>query len=185
MQGNAEADDEPREAVVVVDELMARRALRAARRHVLRRPHTWLAVCGAVGLLWLPTALAVVSGPGLGRGALVSSLAVLACVTALCPFVAVTMVRLHVGSEVARDLGPGQLVGVVVGRRTLRVRGHHCAHEVSYDLIRTIEEADGMVVVGLAGRYWFLPVELFDAASLAVLRQRVGPRRSSPTLLLA
>lgn len=185
MQGTDEATDTPREAIVLVDEQMARRALRAARRHVLRRPRTWAAALGAVALLWLPTTVSALSGTGPRGGALASTLAVLGCVTALCPVVVVAMVRLSVSATVARDLGPGQLVGVVVGPRTLRVRGHHSSHEVSYALIRSIEQAGGMVVVSVTGRYWLLPVELFDTASLAALRQRAGTRAGVGALLVA
>jgi hypothetical protein len=183
MQGTSEAGDGPHEAIVLVDDLMARRALRAARRHVLRQPRTWATALAAVGLLWLPTTVAALTGPGLGKGALTSSLLVLACATCLCPAVTVGMVRLSVSVAVARWLGPGQLVGVVVGPHTLRVRGHHCSHEVSYDLIRSVEQSGGMVVVAVTGRYWLLPVELFDPASLGVLCHRAG-RRSAPSALL-
>lgn len=177
------ADEGAREGIVVVDEPMARRALRAARRHVLRRPQTWAILLGAVTLLWLPTVTAELTGPGLRPQVLASSAGILLCATALCPVVGLAMVRLSTSAAVARNLAPGQLVGVVVGPHSLRVRGHHCSHEVSYDLLHTVDQYDGIVVVAMTGRYWLLPAEAFDTAGLVALRQRAG-RRPFPLALL-
>ena len=179
------ADEGVREAIVLVDEQMAHRALRAARRHVLHRPRTWALVLGAIALLWLPTVTAELSGPGLSAAALSSSAVVLATTTLLCPVVAVALVRLSTSAAVARDFAPGQLVGVVVGPRSLRIRGHHCSHEVSWDLISSVEESGGIIVVAMPGRYWLLPVEVFDTPTLEALRQRAGRRPFPQALLLA
>lgn len=185
MRGTAGAEGGAREGIAVVDEQMAQRALRAARRHVLRRPQTWAAVLGAVALLWLPTVTAELTGAGLGPAALAASAVVLVCATLLCPVVAVAMVRLSTSAAVARDFAPGQLVGVVVGPHSLRIRGHHCSHEVSYDLIHAVEQSGGIVVVSLTGRYWLIPEEVLDPVSLRTLRQRAGRRPFPQALLLA
>ncbi|MFC8503010.1 hypothetical protein ACFUC1_11640 [Pedococcus sp. NPDC057267] len=138
---------------------------------------------GAVALLWLPTVTTELTGPALRPEVLAFSTGILVCATGLCLVVALAMVRLSTSAAVARDFAPGQLVGVVVGPHSLRVRGHHCSHEVSYDLLHTVEQFDGIVVVAMTGRYWLLPAEVFDTAGLVALRQRAG-RRPFPQALL-
>ena len=69
------------------------------------------------------------------------------------------------------------------GRGLVLIRSVRPAGHLSYDLLHTVEQSDGIVVVAMTGRYWLLPAEVFDTASLVALRQRAG-RRPFPQALL-
>lgn len=161
-----------RERIVIVDELLATRLKRAARRHVLRRRQAWRTALPTSALLMLAVALPGLVAPErrLPSLALLGLPAVVLGVTALMLWLTVLGVHRHYD----RELVPGRLVGLTVGTETLRYRDHDSSTEYAYSCIEEVVVLGDVIVVDFGRDFWSLPVELFDGMSLEVLRARAG-----------
>ena len=160
------------ERIVIVDELLAGRLKRAARRHVLRRRRS-----GA--RRWRPASCwCSASAPGPARrrarsGCRRSPLA------ARWPSWSATAAMLgyqrgRVGRHYDREFVPGRLIGLTIGSQTIRFRDHDSCTEYAYSCVAGVVTLRDVVVVDLGETFWSLPIELFDGVGLEVLRTRAG-----------
>jgi hypothetical protein len=161
-----------RERIVIVDELLARRLKRAARRHVVRRPQVWRAAL----LLSLAFALALLlpdlagAGPGHPSQAIPAAVGMVLAATG-------TMLghtAWAVGKHYDREFVPGRLIGLTIGTQTIRYRDHDSCTEYAYSCVAGVVSLRDVVVVDLGQVFWSLPIELFDGVGLEVLRARAG-----------
>lgn len=161
-----------RERIVIVDELLRGRLMRAARRHVLRRPETWrtaLATSIVVVLCISAPDLLGADSRGLSAAALAAPAAILLGTAALLGYHAWA-----VGRHYHREFVPGRLIGLTIGSQTIRFRDHDSCTEYAYSCVAGVVSLGDVVVVDLGKSFWSLPTELFDGVGLEVLRTRAG-----------
>ena len=161
-----------RERIVIVDEHLAGRLKRAARRHVLRRPQTWGGpLVTSLVLLLAVTAPELLSGrPGGVSAAVLAAPVVLLAATAAMVVHTVVVI----GRRCDREYVPGRLIGLTVGTQTIRFRDHDSCTELAYSCVAEVVRLQDVVVVDLGQRFWSVPIELFDGVGLEVLRTRAG-----------
>ena len=161
-----------RERIVIVDELLAGRLTRAARRHVLRRPEVWRTAVATSFALFLcisaPDLLGADS-PGLTAVALAAPGGILVGTAAMLGYHAWA-----VGRHYRREFVPGRLIGLTIGSQTVRFRDHDSCTEYAYSCVAGVVSLRDVVVVVLGKTFWSLPIELFDGVGLEVLRTRAG-----------
>jgi hypothetical protein len=161
-----------RERIVIVDELLAGRLKRAARRHVIRRRQTWQSVLVTGALLLL-----AIAAPGLwGADPGGVSVAVLAApaIVLLGTVLLLLSTVFGIGRHYDREFVPGRLIGLTIGSQTIRFRDHDSCTEYAYSCVAGVVRLQDVVVVDLGRSFWSLPIELFDAVGLEVLRTRAG-----------
>ena len=161
-----------RERIVIVDELLAGRLKRAARRHVSRRPQVWrTALLTGVTLLLALSLPDLLSGE---LGGLWTAVLVVPVVVALGTAAMVAFSWFAVGKHYDREFVPGRLIGLTVGNQTIRFRDHDSCTEYAYSCVAGVTTLQDVVVVDLGQTFWSLPIELFDGVGLEVLRTRAG-----------
>lgn len=160
-----------RERIVIVDELLAGRIKRAARRYVLRRPQTWRTSVLACALVAFAMVLPALFPP---ERLPTDAIVVLPLIVLAGSSVMVLLTMLHVRRHYDRELVPGRLIGLTVGTQTIRYRDHDSCTEYAYSCISGVAVMGDVVVVDLGSGFWTLPVELFDGLGLEVLRARAG-----------
>jgi hypothetical protein len=161
-----------RERILIVDQLLAGRLKRAARRHVLRRPQTWTAsmVTSAVLLLAVSAPDLLGARPGGVSTALLAAPGVyLGATAAMLGYTVFT-----IGKHFDREFAPGRVLGLTVGSQTICLRDHDSCTELAYSVIAGVVKLQDVVVIDFGQRFWALPIELFDGVGLEVLRTRAG-----------
>jgi hypothetical protein len=77
-------------------------------------------------------------------------------------------------SWLAREVVPGRFIAVTVGQESIRVRDHDSSVEYGYSVVTGVHQYGDVVVIEHAPSFWTLPLEVFEAHELSVIRARAG-----------
>ena len=162
------------ERIQVVDDHLALRFRSALWTHTLRSPlvlRRLLVALGAAAVAVLVRAEQRAVDP-------VTLLWWLGCVllaVGLASYAAIvlTTMRRH-EAWLAREVVPGRFIAVTVGQESIRVRDHDSSVEYRYSLVTGVHQYADVVVIEHHPSLWTLPLEVFEAHELSVIRARAG-----------
>lgn len=162
------------ERIQVVDHHLAPRFRAALWAHTLRSPLVLRRLLVALGV----AAVAVLVRAEQHHVVPLTLLWWLLCVLlavgpAAYAAIVLTTMRRH-EAWLAREVVPGRFIAVTVGQESIRVRDHDSSVEYRYSLVTGVHQYADVVVIEHDPSLWTLPVEVFEAHELSVIRARAG-----------